>query len=137
MQLPPSLEFDHARARKFLSLLRGRFSGDVVCEPRHASWFGDQSDNLLKEFHIARAAVDPAGVPDSTQPGGLASLAYFRLQGSPRKYYSAYPGEYLDTLAAQLASLVVGASAWCIFDNTASGSAVQTAFELTAKLRKL
>ena len=137
IQLPPSLEFDHARARKFLSLLRGRFSGDVVCEPRHASWFGDQSDNLLKEFHIARAAADPACVPDSTRPGGLASLAYFRLHGSPRKYYSAYPGEYLDTLAAQLASLVVGASAWCIFDNTASGSAVQNAFELTAKLRKL
>ena len=91
IKLPPSLEFHHARARKFLSLLRGRFSGDVVCEPRHASWFGDQSDNLLKEFHIARAAVDPAGVPDSTQPGGLASLAYFRLQGSPPQILLCVP----------------------------------------------
>src|ERR1700727_431778 len=46
IQLPPSLEFDHARARKFLALLRRKFSGDVVWEPRHASWFEDQGDNL-------------------------------------------------------------------------------------------
>ena len=137
IQLPPSLEFDHTRARKFLSLLRGRFSGDVVWEPRHASWFEDQGDNLLKEFQIARVAADPACVPAATRPGGLASLAYFRLHGSPRRYFSAYSGDYLNMLAAQLASLVAGARAWCIFDNTASGSAVQNAFELTAELRKL
>jgi uncharacterized protein YecE (DUF72 family) len=40
-------------------------------------------------------------------------------------------------LAAQLASLVAGARVWCIFDNTASGSAAENALELTAKLRKL
>jgi uncharacterized protein YecE (DUF72 family) len=40
-------------------------------------------------------------------------------------------------LAAQLASLAVGARTWCIFDNTASGAAVQNAFELTAKLKTL
>ena len=137
IQLPPSLEFDHARARKFLLLLRGRFSGDVVWEPRHASWFEDQGDNLLKEFHIARVAADPGCVPAATRPGGLASLAYFRLHGSPRRYFSAYSDDYLNMLAAQLASLVAGARAWCIFDNTASGSAVQNTYELTAKLRTL
>src|SRR5580692_8694648 len=42
IQLPPSLEFDHTRARQFLSLLRGSFSGDVVWEPRHRSWFDNQ-----------------------------------------------------------------------------------------------
>jgi uncharacterized protein YecE (DUF72 family) len=135
IQLPPSLEFDHIRTRKFLSLLRQSLSADFVCEPRHASWFGDQSDNLMKEFHIARVAADPACVPAASRPGGLASLAYFRLHGSPRRYYSAYPGDYLNTLAARLARLVAGARAWCIFDNTASGSAVQNAFELTTKLK--
>jgi len=137
IQLPPSLEFDHDRARKFLALLRRNFSGDVVWEPRHASWFEDQSDNLLKEFHIARVAADPACVPASTRPGGLGSLAYFRLHGSPRRYFSAYSGDFLNALAAQLTSSVAGARAWCIFDNTASGSAVQNAFELTAKLQTL
>jgi uncharacterized protein YecE (DUF72 family) len=137
IQLPPSLEFDHSRARKFLSLLRGSFSGDVVWEPRHASWFEDQCDNLLKEFHIARVTADPACVSACARPGGLASLAYFRLHGSPRRYFSAYSGDFLNMLAAQLASLVAGARVWCIFDNTASGSAAENALELTAKLRKL
>ena len=137
IQLPPSLEFDHARARKFLSLLRGRFSGDVVWEPRHASWFEDEGDNLLKEFQIARVAADPACVPASTRPGGLASLAYFRLHGSPRRYFSAYSGDYLHMLAAQLASLGARARVWCIFDNTAFGAAIPNALELAAKLRKL
>jgi len=134
IQLPPSLEFDHARTRKFLSLLRRKFSGDVVWEPRHASWFDDQGDNLLKEFQIARVAADPACVPASTRPGGLGSLAYFRLHGSPRRYFSAYSSDYLNELAAQLANLASVARAWCIFDNTASGHAVQNALELTAKL---
>jgi uncharacterized protein YecE (DUF72 family) len=137
IQLPPSLEFDHAHATKFLSLLRRSFSGDVVWEPRHGSWFDNRVDDLLKEFQIARVAADPACVPVSTRPGGLASLAYFRLHGSPRRYFSAYSGDFLNMLAAQLASLVAGARVWCVFDNTASGSAVQNALELTAKLRKL
>ena len=135
IQLPPSLEFDYTRTRKFLTLLRERFSGDVVFEPRHASWFLDQSDNLLKEFNVAQAASDPACVPAASRPGGLATLAYFRLHGSPRRYYSAYSNDYLDSLAAQLKSLVARGRAWCIFDNTAGGSAAQNALDLAAKLR--
>ena len=102
-----------------------------------ASWFEDEGDNLLKEFQIARVAADPACVPASTRPGGLASLAYFRLHGSPRRYFSAYSGDYLHMLAAQLASLGARARVWCIFDNTAFGAAIPNALELAAKLRKL
>jgi uncharacterized protein YecE (DUF72 family) len=137
MQLPPSLEFDYARARNFLSLLRGSFSGDVVWEPRHSSWFDIQVDDLLMEFQIARVAADPACVHAATRPGGLASLAYFRLHGSPRRYFSAYSSDSLNTLVAQLASLDARARVWCIFDNTAFGAAIPNALELAAKLRKL
>jgi uncharacterized protein YecE (DUF72 family) len=137
IQLPPSLELDYGRARKFLSLLRSEFPGDVVCEPRHASWFTDEGDNLLEEFHIARVAADPACVPASAWPAGFRSLAYFRLHGSPRRYFSSYSSDYLDVLATQLGSLIRDARAWCIFDNTASGYALQNASDLTAKLGKL
>lgn len=138
-QLPPSLQFDHARTSKFLSLLRRNFTGDVVWEPRHSSWFNNQVDDLLKKFRIARAAADPACVPAAAMPGGLSTLAYFRLHGSPRWYFSAYSGDFLNRLAAQLANLGAGARVWCIFDNTASGSAAQNALELAAtlKLKKL
>jgi uncharacterized protein YecE (DUF72 family) len=137
VQLPPSLAFDHARASKFLSLLRASFSGDVVWEPRHGSWFDDEADDLLKEFQIARAVADPACVPASNRPGGLASLVYFRLHGSPRRYYSTYSDDFLKKLGVRLASLVAGARVWCVFDNTASGSAIQNALELRARLRKV
>ena len=122
IQLPPSLGFDHARVRKFLSLLRGSFSGDVVWEPRHASWFEDQSNNLLKEFHIARVAADPACVPASARPGGLASLAYFRLHGSPRRYFSAYSSDSLNMLVAQLAVLGEGARFGFFLENPPLGA---------------
>jgi uncharacterized protein YecE (DUF72 family) len=73
IQLPPSLEFDYARARKFLALIRGSFSGDVVWEPRHGSWFELHVDDLLMEYQIARVAADPACVPAAARPGGLLS----------------------------------------------------------------
>lgn len=137
VQLPPSLEFDRVRARKFLSLLRGSFSGDVVWEPRHSSWFDIQVDDLLKEFRIARVAADPACVPAAIEPGGLLSLAYFRLHGSPRRYFSTYSSDFLSMLAEKLAGVGAGTRVWCVFDNTASGFAVPNALALTAKLRSL
>jgi uncharacterized protein YecE (DUF72 family) len=135
IQLPPSLEFEYARARKFLSLLRDNFLGEMVWEPRHVSWFDDRVDDLLKEFQAARVAADPARVPAASRPGGLANLAYFRLHGSPRMYYSAYTDNYLRMLAAQLTNLAAKARVWCVFDNTASGYAIQNALQLTAKLK--
>jgi uncharacterized protein YecE (DUF72 family) len=75
IQLPPSLEFDRARVGRFLSLLRKSYSGDVVWEPRHANWFDERADDLLREFNIARVATDPACVSAASRPGGLARLA--------------------------------------------------------------
>jgi uncharacterized protein YecE (DUF72 family) len=136
IQLPPSLAFDEGVARKFLWLLRQRHSGDVVWEPRHNSWFDEPADDLLEEFNISRVAADPACVPAAARPGGWAGVAYFRLHGSPRRYYSRYAADFVNGLAAQLANLVTGAPAWCVFDNTASGFAIQNALELTRKLKR-
>ena len=117
-------------------MLRENYSGDVVCEPRHHSWFADRVDDLLKDYQIARVAADPACVPAAGLPGGLASLAYFRLHGSPRRYYSAYSVDFLTRLSAQLVNLATRARVWCIFDNTASGSAIQNALGLNTKLEQ-
>jgi uncharacterized protein YecE (DUF72 family) len=136
IQLPPSLEFEDGFVRKFLLQLRESYSGDVVCEPRHSSWFEDSADALLNEFRIARVAADPACVPAAASPGGFGDLTYFRLHGSPRRYYSAYTENFLNAVATQLASLARNARVWCVFDNTASGSAVRNARELTAILKQ-
>jgi uncharacterized protein YecE (DUF72 family) len=136
VQLPPSLEFVPSVADKFLLTLRGYYAGDVAWEPRHYSWFEPRADELFREYQIARVAADPACVPRASYPGGSPGLAYFRLHGSPRQYYSAYSGEYLNMLAPTLLDLAVTTKVWCIFDNTASGSAIQNALELNKTVAK-
>jgi uncharacterized protein YecE (DUF72 family) len=135
VQLPPSLAFDAMVAGGFFAGLRDRFAGAAACEPRHPSWFAADSDELLAAFQIARVAADPARVPAAAAPGGWQGLIYHRLHGSPRMYYSTYPEEYLDRLAAQLtAETAAGVPVWCIFDNTAAGAATANALSLLQRL---
>ncbi len=104
-QLPPSLQFEPQIVKKFLKLLRDRFAGHVVWEPRHPSWFGDDATDLLISYEIARVAADPAVVSEAAVPGGCTGLVYFRLHGSPRRYYSSYDEHFLSELAARLQGL--------------------------------
>lgn len=132
VQLPPSLAFDRRVAARFLDLLRARHHGPVVCEPRHATWFTAAAEGLLRRFEVARVAADPPPAPGADHPGGWEGLVYIRLHGSPRKYWSRYGPHAIGALAAALAG--VPGEAWCIFDNTASGAALENALELRAAL---
>lgn len=132
IQLPPSLAFNATTAAVFFRLLRSRCEAPFACEPRHPSWFEDEADRMLKDHRVARVAADPARHPAAAEPGGWPGLAYIRLHGSPRTYYSAYDDDVLDALAARLHASRV--ECWCIFDNTASGAACANALELLARL---
>ncbi|MBZ5491083.1 MAG: DUF72 domain-containing protein [Acidobacteriia bacterium] len=131
LQIPPSLVFDKAATLSFLSMFRGLYDGPAVLEPRHVSWFGAEPDSILREFHVARVAADPALAPEAAQPSGWPEPVYFRLHGSPRRYYSAYSEKFMSLLAENLRQF--STTAWCIFDNTASGAALGNALELTAR----
>ena len=131
VQLPPSLAFDAAAAGRFFESLRVRFAGAVICEPRHRTWFRAGAEALLIAHGIARAAADPALVPEAGMPGGTMDLVYVRLHGSPKMYYSAYPAAYLATLAERLAAFPAR-EVWCVFDNTAEGAAPVNALALLA-----
>ena len=136
VQLPPSLAFDEQTVAAFLTTLRAHFPGDVACEPRHATWFAPGPDALLSEFSVARVAADPAVAPGAEEPGGWDGLASYRLHGSPRIYYSAYPHDYLEATAQKLAgSAAGGAQVWCIFDNTAEGAATGDALWVLDRVR--
>lgn len=134
VQLPPSLAFDGAVAVPFFAALRARFAKDVVCEPRHPSWFRPDAEQVLIRHQVARVAADPAPVPPAAQPGGWKGLVYYRLHGSPRVYYSAYPEPYLATLATTLREAARSAPVWCIFDNTAQGAATDDALAVIERL---
>ncbi|WP_373867402.1 DUF72 domain-containing protein [Microvirga aerophila] len=67
VQLPTSLSFQAGIADQFLSELRGRIKGGIVCEPRHASWsrprsrpcsmgFGSPASQLSGKHRISRCS---------------------------------------------------------------------------------
>jgi uncharacterized protein YecE (DUF72 family) len=140
VQLPPSLTFEADVAASFFADLTRIVGGSAVCEPRHASWFGREAEAFLAEYKVARVAADPAPVPAAASPGGWQGLAYIRLHGSPRIYWSGYDAperaEWMRR-AARLAT--TAAEVWVIFDNTASGRAASDALafrEEAAPLRR-
>ncbi len=135
VQLAPSHEFDARVARAFFTTLRRQFDGGVALEPRHASWFGSSADRLLNKFEVARVAADPPRAKGDGEPGGWPGLAYFRLRGSPRIYYSSYEDGFLDALAGRLQKLQrARIPTWCIFDNTTLGAATGNALSLLERL---
>lgn len=122
VQLPPSLPF---RPGDFFARLRARHEGDIACEPRHPSWFTPEATAHLLAHRIARVAADPAIVSQAAELGAWPGLAYWRLHGSPRMYYSPYGEARLAALAPRLAP-----GAWVIFDNTADFHALADALTL-------
>jgi len=129
-QLPPSLVFDFALAQDFLGLLREIYNGEAVLEPRHATWFGDSANDLLKRQKIARVAADPPkGAPQAAEPDGDTNLAYYRLHGFPRVYYSNYEDDFLAAFAARIHACD---NVWIVFDNTALFHAYSNALKLQA-----
>ena len=138
VQLPPSLAWDAAVARRFFGGLREQWDGPVACEPRHASWFEPAAERALARARIARVAADPARPEAAARPGGwlgpdgdgVGALLYYRWHGSPRVYWSAYDEDWLARQAAALSAWPAGAVPWVIFDNTAAGAASANALAL-------
>jgi uncharacterized protein YecE (DUF72 family) len=134
VQLPPSLSFDAFVVTRFLDVVRKVYKGPMVCEPRHATWFSPAVTLLLNQYGISRVAADPPPAPEATAPAGWPLVAYFRLHGSPRTYWSRYDENDIATLAVTVRGISSAAEVWCVFDNTASGAAIENAWELHERL---
>lgn len=133
VQLPPSLSFDEAVARRFFEALRRRSDKPVVVEPRHATWRSAQT--LLIDLQVGQVAASPPRFGLDGRPSGWPGIAYWRLHGVPVLYHSAYSDPCLRQLGAQVTRThVQGAITWCIFDNTASGAAVGDALTVRSHL---
>ncbi|MCP3144912.1 DUF72 domain-containing protein [Pyxidicoccus xibeiensis] len=129
VQLPPSLVLEPETARSFLGELRSRTAVDIMCEPRHPTWFSEEGWRLMADHRVGFVRADPAAVRATQPPDG--QFVYFRLHGSPKIYYSEYSESYLDALAEHIVEHErAGRHVWCIFDNTASGAAVPNALSL-------
>lgn len=136
VQLPPSLVWCEKTAERFFCGFRVRHQGEIVCEPRHKSWFSDKADDQMKSLEISRVAADPAIIPSAANPGGDRKLCYFRWHGSPRTYYSSYDEPSLRNLSHAIqAAKKRSQPVWCIFDNTAANAAIPNALTLLEMLR--
>jgi len=131
VQLPPRLTFDALAAADLFAALSAH---TVACEPRHASWFGEDAEALMLRHHVARVAADPPRHPKDGVPGGSTRLAYYRWHGSPRLYWSAYDDDRLTALAKVIGKGKTN-DIWCIFDNTAAGAALEDALRLGTKAK--
>ena len=134
-QLPPSLAFDAPVADAFFKQMQTHFACTIACEARHASWFSSAATELLCQHGITRVVADPpTGQPGPHVP--TTASTYLRLHGSPQRYYSSYSDDYLDQLIVDMeACTQAGRSVWCIFDNTASGAALENALSVVARPR--
>ncbi len=135
VQLPPSFEFDLRTAKSFFRLLRRQHAGTVVLEPRHTTWFNAAASSVAQANGIARVIADPVRKGCDVLGEAEGEIAYFRLHGSPRVYFSPYTDEYLAALAARMKGIVARkVPVWCIFDNTGSGAAAANALYLQERL---
>lgn len=132
VQLPPSLAYDTAVAERFFLELRNLWPETIVCEPRHPTWFEANADAQMSAHHVGRVAADPLRHRAAATPGGWKGVAYWRLHGSPRMYYSAYDQTALRALASDLQR--TAGDTWCMFDNTTSGAAAANALSLQAMI---
>lgn len=130
VQLPPKLEFDAAVAERFFAGLAALSPAAIACEPRHASWFTGEADDLLNRLKVARVAADPAKHEGAGEPGGWRGLSYWRLHGSPVMYRSSYADRIASYAAAIGEDAAAGRESWCVFDNTASSAATGDALAL-------
>jgi uncharacterized protein YecE (DUF72 family) len=130
MQIPPTLGYSVA-ADAFFQALRRHFTGAVALEPRNHEWFTPSVESILTAYRISRAAANPGIQASAGEPAGWSGLAYYRLHGWPRLYFSSYSLPYLASLAQKLhAHSRAATTAWCTFDNTALGEATLNGLSL-------
>ncbi len=122
-QLPPTLKFSDQGIEESLRKIRAAYEGVVVIEPRHASWRSSDAMSLLRELSISPVLADPPVVWHRSDFNG--GPRYIRLHGSPEIYYSPYSDDAITEIAGMLPP-----GSWCIFDNTASGAAIDNALTL-------
>jgi len=122
-QLPPSLVFNACVMERAFEVMRAQYSGPIVIEVRHKSWAETEALSLLDHYSIDRVLADPVRVWPVESFAHPAR--YIRLHGKPRVYYSSYTHEEIKAF-----SRLMGHDSWCVFDNTASGAAIENALDM-------
>jgi uncharacterized protein YecE (DUF72 family) len=127
-QLPPGLEKNPERLAAFADLLQTWGETRHAVEFRHASWFDDETADLLSRRGIANVLSDADDWP--LWDAVTADLVYVRLHGRPT-YAGRYGKQGLAPWAERIAAWRAdGRAVHVYFDNDAQGHAPYDALAL-------
>lgn len=132
-QLPPNLEYDHARLTYFLD--RWPRWMRLAVEFRHQSWDREETYALLAEHGAAYCVMSGANLPCVLRV--TAPFAYVRFHGpDPNQLYG---GSYTDDSLRWWADRIRewqarGHDVWAYFNNDWAGNALRNADTLKALL---
>lgn len=116
-QLPPSLHQDLKRLEGFLGLLRQQGAGlRYAVEFRHASWWTQQTADVLHRYEAAFVAVSHPKLPPDLFP--TTDFLYVRFHGLGRQLYRYhYSHQELAEWAQRLQPHLPGRTLYAFFNN--------------------
>jgi len=146
-QFPYSFR-DTPNNRQYLQLLREKINAPIAIEFRHASWNNESVYRLLKTLGYTFVIVDEPNLRDLFPyvPKVTSAVAYFRLHGRNRDWFSAPEGErynykYSDEEISIFARDIFNLSqqvvdTFVFFNNCYRGNAVRDAMKLRQMIEK-
>lgn len=134
LQLPPTMRVDHAALRATLAAFPA--GTRVAVEPRHESWFVEETAALLAEYDAAYCLSD-----SSTRVAPrwcTASFAYLRFHDGAGRPRPCYARPQLQQWAEWLAqSLPATHEVFVYFNNDPGGCAPRDAVRFAAEARRV
>ena len=125
LQLPPTLQADTDRLTECLRQFPP--GTRIAVEPRHPSWWTDQTRHVLENHGAALCWADRLGEPQ-TPLWRTTDWLYLRFHEGPADPWPEYDDETLQRWADELAGTQ---DAYVYFNNDPGGAAVRNALRFT------
>lgn len=129
IQLPPNLAFHAEKVTAFYKALQQYKGYRFALEPRHTTWFEEESLALMRKYKIA-FVIGESGKRWPTAAEVTAKHIYIRFHGQ-LGYDSAYSKRKLQTWANKIKQWQeAGHDVWVFFNNDGNGNALHNALAL-------
>ena len=134
MQLPPSLSFDAAVVTAFLEGRARVYDGPVGVRAETCDLVLAAGSSILEGtgFHEWRPIRRRCRMQACRRAGPASPI--FGCTAHRASTGRDTTRTYIATLAATVRSIATAGEVWCVFDNTASGAAIENAWELRERV---
>ncbi len=131
MQLPHMVKFNYEVTDHLFKLLKKSYKKySFVLEPRHNTWFEDESLSLLKKYNIG-LVISQSGIYFPYSEQITAKNIYVRFHGPVELYASSYTDNMLTEFAYKFKAWIKnGHKIWVFFNNDIHGHAFRNAQRL-------